>query len=184
MRLISTHVDATVDARASFSRPPPPSTVIPPTLAAASRLAPLHILRRGLKIGRVQEQGQGRQRPHGGILHFATPPRSVTSSRVCPSCRATPSAEQDCFSKSAPTHPTPPRTTGCAAKLSWEDGARRKSRRCDSTDSQSGAGARARGSLSLISTVVLSPRRRPTKARREKSAPARDAQFTSPDPAD
>ena len=185
MRLISTHVDATVDAGAPFSRPPPPSTVIPPTLAAASRLAPLHILRRGLKIGRVQEQGQGRQRPHGGILHFVTPPRSVTSSRVCPSWRATPSAEQDCFSKSAPTHSTPPpRTTGCAAKSSWEDGARRKSRRCDSTDSQSGAGARARGSLSLISTVVLSPRRRPTKARREKSAPARDTQFTSPDPTD
>ena len=61
-------------------------------------------------------------------------------------------------------HPGRP-PTGCAAKLSWEDGARRKSRRCDSTDSQSGAGARARGSLSLISTVVLSPRRRPTRAR-------------------
>ena len=182
MRLISTHVNATVDAGAPFSRPPPPSTVIPPTLAAASRLPPLHILRCGLKVGRVQEEGQGRQRPHGGILHFVTPPRSVTSSRVCPSCRATPSAEQDCFSKSAPTHPTPPRTTGCAAKSSWEDGAPRKSRRCDSTRSQ--GRARARGSLSLISTVVLSPRRRPTKARREKSAPARDTQFTSTDPTD
>ena len=72
MRLITTHVDAAVDARAPLRPPPPCPSAIPPSLAATAILPPLQILRRGLEIGPAQEKGRGHQRPQDGVLHLLT----------------------------------------------------------------------------------------------------------------
>ena len=70
MRLITTHVDAAVDARALLRHPPPPSPTIPPSLAATTRLPPLKILRSGLEVGHAEEKGRGHQRPQDDVLHL------------------------------------------------------------------------------------------------------------------
>ena len=72
VRLITTHVDAAVDARAPLRPPPPCPSAIPPSLAATAILPPLQILRRGLEIGPAQEKGRGHQRPQDGVLHLLT----------------------------------------------------------------------------------------------------------------
>ena len=128
VRLITTHVDAAVDARAPLRRPPPCSSVIPPSLAATAILPPLQILRRGLEIGHAQEKGRGHQRPQDGVLHLLTllQPRSATSPNGAD--------RRDCFSEPSPTTHYNPQT-GCTAASAGDtgrgrarEGGRRKSR--------------------------------------------------------
>ena len=165
MRLITTHVDAAVDARAPLRPPPPCPSAIPPSLAATAILPPLQILRRGLEIGPAQEKGRGHQRPQDGVLHLLTLlSQSLPQPQESRPMRQNSYANRCFHGRSRPTRETvsPSRHTDADTLQSTDRMHRRRHRE--------GAGGRGRGRV-RAEEVALRPT--PPSLRDSQSVAAR-----------